>query len=307
MSSEISDVTRRESPRFSIVVVLCALVTGALGGFTAAGYRHRHLAGPDSGAPHLSAEAWLARAATSVDRAVSPALRQELVGSLTGDPALRKALTEHYGREARRPYRITIKDMLAASPAPEIATAALDLAGQSDGVARAAGLELLGALEPTAEALALARRALNEADAGVLVGALQALRPLGPPPQGEARAVLPRLIELTRHPDTLVRAHAVQRVADWDKLGDEATSVVLHAISDGDKLVRQAAIGAVMIGQLRSDAVKLALLGIVSDAAEDLTARGASLFALQQFSLTDEEQARYVAVRDELERRAKAP
>ena len=299
--------SNREAPGFSLVVVVCALVLGALGGFTAA--QRAAASGASARAANVprSVEDWLARAATSVDKVVNPALREELVASLTSDPALRKEVIEHFGREARRPYRITIKDVLAASRTPETTAVALDLAKRDDTIARAAGLELLAALEPSTEALALARRAIeNETDAEVLAGALMALRPLGPPPQGEARAMMPRLIELTRHPDSLVRAHAVQSVADWDKVGDQTTTVALRAMSDGDRLVRQAAIGAVMIGRLRSDDVKQALLRVLGDPAEDPTARGASMFALQQFSLSDVEQARYVALRDELERRAKA-
>lgn len=311
----VRSCTGGEPRRYSWVVVACAATLGVLGGvcaarsWTAPVAAHGALdaaAASARNAPHTP-EDWLARAATTAGKLAAPALQQELTASLAGDPALRKAVIEHYSHEARRAYRVTIKDMLVASRLPNIAALALDLAKRDDSLARAAGFELLASLPPGAESLALARTAIaNETDAVALAGALMALQPLGPPPRGEARAILPRLVELTRHPDPLVRAHAVQRVAEWDKLDDQTTSIVLYALSDGDRLVRQAAVGAAMIGRLRSEAVKLALLRAISDTAEDLTIRGASLHALLQFSLSDDEQTRYLAARSEIVQASKA-
>ena len=295
----------RDTRGYSWVVVACAAVLGLFAGFTAG----RSGAGGAPGAqaiegPH-TLQAWLARAATAGEAHPSPELRRELAGSLAGDPGLRRELIEHYSREARRTQRVVIKDMLVATRASDLVAAGIDLIKRELPLARGAGFELLGALEPNAEALALARRAIaNESDATALAGALMALQPLAPPAQDDARAILPRLVELTRHEDALVRAHAVQRIADWDKANERATEVVLYALSDEDRLVRQAAVGAVMLGQLRSDAVKLALLRVIADPTEDFTARGASLHALRQFSLTRDEQSQYLAIRGEFERSA---
>jgi hypothetical protein len=286
-----------------------AVIAAALGGF-GVGRRGGHAAGAPAGpvarAP-LSAEAWLAKAATAGDRAPEPGLRQELVASLADSPALRAAVLDHYRREPRRPARAVMREMLAASPSPELTASALALARADEPLARASGFELLAVGGPSPEAFAVAMPAVvNERDPAALAGALMALRPPGLPSQAETRSLLPRLIELTGHSDPVVRAHAVQQLAEWDKPGDLAAPLVRQALSDGDRLVRQAAVGAVMIGQLRSDGLKQALLKVIDDPAEDPVTRSGALHILERFPLTEDERASYLAQRGALERTAMA-
>jgi HEAT repeat protein len=129
-----------------------------------------------------------------------------------------------------------------------------------------------------------------------------ALRSPALPSNAEARQLLPRFIALAHHPDALVRGHAIQHLADWDRAGEEATPVVLDALSDPDRLVREAAVGAVMIGGLHSEGLKGALLHIAGNPDEDPAIRGSALAALKRFALTDAEQARYRAGEDDLDR-----
>ena len=320
-SASLAGVARpREPRRYSSVVVACAAALGGLAGFYAARNWAHQVAAFDrsfdrdalganangTNAPHTW-DAWLARATTTIGKVPSPELRQELAHALIRSPALRQEVIERYSREARRPYRVVIKDMLVASRLPEVTEAARQLATRASDLARGAGFELLAALEPGAESYVMARRAVEtEADPGVLAGALMALRPVAPPSQTEAGAMLPRLVELSRHADPLVRAHALQQVAEWDKIGDQTTPLVVRALADGDMVVRQAAVGAVMLGRLRSDDVKRGLLQVLCDPAEDMTTRGAALFALERFPLSDAEQATYLAQRRDLEQRAMA-
>lgn len=308
-TAAVPSYSRSQTPRAARQVpwwiALSAVVAAALGGV---GVGRR--AGDPAATPAahvarapLSAEAWLAKAATAGGRAPDPALRQELVASLEGNPTLRTEVLDHYRREARRPARAVIREMLAASPSPELEAAALALARADDPLARASGFELLAVAEPSAAAFALAMPAVvAERDPAALAGALMALRPPGLPSQAETRSLLPRLIELTDHPDALVRAHAVQQVAEWDRTGEQAAPFVRRALADGDRLVRQAAVGAVMIGQLRFDGLKQALLKLLDDPTEDPVTRSGALHILERFPLTEDERASYLAQRDALER-----
>jgi HEAT repeat protein len=158
-------------------------------------------------------------------------------------------------------------------------------------------------LRPTAESYAMAMRAvLAETDPTALAGALMALRSPELPSNADAGKLLPRFLELTQHTDPLVRGHAIQQLSDWDKTGEQATPIVREALSDADRLVRQAAVGAVMVGGLRSEGLKGALLRTAADPGEDLTTRGSALHALDRFALTDAEQAQYRAGQEQLER-----
>jgi HEAT repeat protein len=92
-------------------------------------------------------------------------------------------------------------------------------------------------------------------------------------------------------------------VAEWDKRGDDATPLVLRGLDDEAPIVRQAAVGAVMLGRLGSDDVKRALLRRLEAPGEEPVVQGAALFALQRFALSDAEQTVFLARRRELERR----
>jgi hypothetical protein len=198
-----------------------------------------------------------------------------------------------------------MRQLLAATSSPDVNAAAIELANRDSSLPRAAGLELLAVLQPSSESYALAMRGVATAtDPDVLAAALFALKPPGPSTQTDARTMLPRLVELTRDPDALVRAHAVQQIAEWDKIGDQATPIVQRAFLDGDGTVRKAAVGAVMIGQLRSDGLKLALLRVISEPTEDLVTRAAALNALERFSVTEDELTTYLARRRDIERLA---
>jgi hypothetical protein len=233
------------------------------------------------------------------DRASHEALAQ----ALAGDTALFHAIVEEYGRTDEPSFRATLRELLVASARPDLPATGMALTRDAQGLPRGAGFELLARLRPTAEQYAMAMRAvLEETDPTALAGALMALRSPGLPPNADARRLLPRFLELTQHADPIVRGHAIQQLSDWDKTGDQATPIVLAALSDADRLVRQAAVGAVMVGGLRSEALKGALLRTATNPGEDLTTRGSALYALGRFALTDAEQARYRAGQEELER-----
>jgi hypothetical protein len=233
------------------------------------------------------------------DRAVQGALAQ----ALASDTTLFSAIVEDYGRTEERRFRATLRELIAASARPDVLRAGTELTHEARGLQRGAGFELLARLRPTPESYAIAMQAVAEdTDPTALAGALIALRSPGLPSNADARQLLPRFIALAHHPDALVRAHAIQQLSDWDKTGEQATPIVLDALSDPDRLIREAAVGAVMIGGLRSEGLKGALLHTAGNPGEDPMLRGSALQALERFALTDAEQAQYRAGRGELER-----
>ena len=299
----------REPGRPSRWTVLLAVAAGALAGFVAANLLRRPaaaLASPGASAPH-TATAWMSMARRLSEPGSDRALQGALAQALASDTTLFTAIVNEYGRAEDRPFRATLRELIVASARPDVLGAGTELTHEARGLQRGAGFELLARLRPTPERYAMATRAVvEEADPTALAGALMALRSPGLPSNADARQLLPRFLVLAHHPDALVRGHAIQQLSDWDKAGEQATPIVLDALSDPDRVVREAAVGAVMIGGLRSEGLKGALLHTAGNPGEDPTIRGSALLALERFALTDAEQARYRAGQDELERFAMA-
>lgn len=291
--------------RSSRWTVLLAVAAGALAGFTAATVLDRPRAAVASrgpGAPETATE-WMSMARRLSEPGSDQALLGALAQALASDTSLFRAIVEEFGRAEERLLRATLRELIVASARPDVLTAGTELTRKSDGLQRGAGFELLARLAPTPESYAMAMRAtLEETDPTALAGALMALRPPGLPSNADVRQLLPRFILLAQHSDALVRGHAIQQLASWDKAGEQATPIVLAALSDRDRLVRQAAVGAVMIGGLRSEGLKQALLRVAADRDEDPTSRGSALYALERLPLTDAEQAEHRAAREDVDR-----
>lgn len=251
----------------------------------------------------LTLDAWLAAAAALDHLRPERGAQDALVRALRTSRSLYDGVLAHYAGQPDRMGRAAIRELLAATRSPSLAGDALVLSKATSPVARGAGFELMAMAEPSDVSFAAAAYGVNtEGNATALAGALIALQHPGIPSRSETATMLPRLVELTRHPDAMVRAHAVQRVAAWDPTGELATPIVLTALGDREGLIRKAAVGAVMIGRLRSDALQAALVRLIGDSTEDPVARSAALQAVQRMPLSDGELAVYRATRVELER-----
>lgn len=294
-----------EAGRSSRWTVLLTVAAGALAGFVAANLLGRPtaaLASQGPTAPH-TATAWMSIARRLSEPGSDRALQGALAQALASDTNLFRTVVEEYGRTEERRFRATLGELIAASARPDVSGAGTELTHEARGLQRGAGFELLARLRPTPEPYALAMQAVvEETDPTALAGAMMALRSPSLPSNADARQLLPRFIALAHHPDALVRGHAIQQLADWDKAGEQATPIVLDALSDTDRLVREAAVGAVMIGGLRSEGLKGALLHTAGNPGEDPTIRSSALAALKRFALTDAEQAQYRAGEDDFER-----
>ncbi len=225
--------------------------------------------------------------------------------ALRDDGQLRSAVVQRYLAAATPELKSGLQLALVGRPAADLPQTAVALAQDANPGTRVDGWGLLTELPPTLPAYNLARQTLlsSEQDPGVLAGALQTLRhPVLPPPQ-DRHVIMPRLLPLTRSDAPMVRAHSVQLLADWDLRGRLAQPVVLQALADSHAVVRQAAVGAVMIGSLRSAELKRALFAILLRDEEDPRIRATALQALERFDLDAADYRTYLAARAELERR----
>jgi len=285
--------------------VLLAVALGALAGFVATNLFKRPaaaLASPKYRVPATATE-WMSVARHLGEPGSDRAAKGALAQALASDAALFRTVVEDYGRTEDRPLRATLKELIVASARPDVLAAGMELTHGERGLERGAGFELLARLRPTPEGYTIAMRAvLEETDPTALAGALMALQSPDLPSNAEAHELLPRFVALAHHAEALVRAHAIQQLADWDKAGERATPIVLDAMLDGDRVVRQAAVGAVMIGGLRAPGLKDALLHVAANPDEDPTTRGSALYALTRFALSDAEQAQYRERKEALEK-----
>jgi hypothetical protein len=301
----VAEISHSHSRKLGPRTVLFAVAAGVLAGFVTANLLGQPTAAQASrevSAPH-DATAWMSMARRLSESGSDRVIQGALAQALTSDTALFRAIVQDYSRAEQRLFRATLRELIVSSARPDVLVAGTELTRAASGLQRGAGFELLARLRPSPECYAMAMRAaVEETDPTALAGALIALRSPGLPSNADARQLLPRFIALAHHPDALVRGHAIQHLSDWDKAGEQAIPIVLDALSDTDRLVREAAIGAVMIGGLRSEGLKGALLHTAGNPGEDPTIRGSALMALERFPLTDAEQAQYHAGRDALDR-----
>ena len=307
-SEALSKAFHRRSASGAVLALAVAAVIGA---FIGAGLTRlsRHdmpaarAASQPPGERSTSGEEWLARLSTASWKDLGTSDRQEWTHAAAQSKPLRAELIRRYAKERDKDEGIALRDALAEISTPDVVAAALQLADSSTAAERAAGLRLLVRFPPNLKAYEIARRLLPvERDPAVLAGALMNLRPEELPSSSESRAMVAQIVSFIHHADPMVRAHSIQMLAEWDKEGAVAAPAVLEALSAPDPLVRQAAVGAVMVGQLRSEALKKAMVKLLSRPGEDIVTKGGVLQALERFPLSDEEHAVFLSTQRELER-----
>jgi hypothetical protein len=302
------DPARGTSSATRIMTIALAVIAGFVAGRLQTSARAASPEGnPASAAMRLSVEDWRAKAAALGDGAGpgDPAVRDQLVAALEARPELRSRLLDGYSHENDPHQRGVMRGLFAAIPRDELGVAARTMAESADTIVRTAGFELTSLFEVDETVFAMAhRRVLDEQDPDALAAALAALSPPVQPSSADRAEMLPRLVALTHHAHIGVRASAIQRVAEWDLSGALATPVVETALGDPERLVRQAAVGAVMVGGLREARLVPGLLQLLVRADEDLAIRGPVLLALERFPLSDADHAAYVAAHAEIERLA---
>ncbi len=248
---------------------------------------------------------WVARLdSLNWANAVQEVWLPDIQAAIHDDAELRSAVLKRYLGAATPDVKSGLRLALTGNPVGELSEVALALAQGAERDKQSAGWYLLADLPPTQSAYDLAKKTLlsPERDAEILEGVVRTLRhPVLMPPQ-DRQAVIPRLISLTHAEAPMVRAHSLQTLAGLDADGRKALPEVLRGLSDSDVSVRQAAVGAVMVGQLKSDKLKHALLGVLRNPGEDLTARAATLMALEHFDLTESEYRDYRTAWDDIDK-----
>lgn len=118
----------------------------------------------------------------------------------------------------------------------------------------------------------------------------------------EMQSTVSQLSRLAAHPDPAVGARSLEMLALWDKTGKATEAAVSQAFASGvPEVKRQAALNAVMTGQLRSDGIKTTLMGILGNVNEPPEIRKGAFQALANFPLNSDEFAAYHRARAEIE------
>jgi hypothetical protein len=216
------------------------------------------------------------------------------------DPVAVRSLLNRYSSNQSPQARELLKAVLATVQTPEVIAFATRLAASSNMVERKYGFEMLQSVAPDApDTRILVRRTLaTEQSPEVLVQALATLQsPIAEPE--EADAMVAQLKTLSQHADPAVRSLSLQQLGQWDKRGEGAEHLA-QALMDSEPEVRQSAIFAIAQSGIRSDSVKLALMGLVNNLQESRDVRGSALQALERFSLSKAEYASFAQARAQL-------
>lgn len=217
------------------------------------------------------------------------------------DPvALRNLLQRYNGAQTPQVLEL-LKGILSTVQKPEVIAFSTRLAGSMNLAERKYGFELLQSVAPDApETRALVKRTLStEQSPEVLVQALATLQSAAAEPE-EAAQMVAQLKLLSQHADPAVRSQSITQLGQWDKKGEGADRMS-QALHDPAAEVRQAAIFAIAQTGIRTDAVKDALMGLVSNAQESRDIRGSALQVLERFSLTKDEYAAFARARAQLQ------
>lgn len=217
------------------------------------------------------------------------------------DPVAVRSLLNRYSGAQTPQERELFKSVLSTVQTPDVIAFSTRLAGSNNMAERKYGFELLQSLAPdAAETRSLVKRTLaTEQSADVLVQALATLQSPAAEPE-ESQAMVAQLKTLSQHADPAVRSASIQQLGQWDKNGESADRLA-QALADRAPEVRQAAVFAIAQGGGRSEAAKAGLMGLVNNTQESRDVRGSALQALERFSLSKEEYARFAQARAQLQ------
>lgn len=217
------------------------------------------------------------------------------------DPVAVRSLLNRYSGAQTPQERELFKSVLSTVQTPEVIAFSTRLAGSSNMAERKYGFEMLQSLAPNAaETRSLVTRTLaTEQSPDVLVQALATLQSSAAEPE-ESQAIVAHLNALSQHADPAVRSASIAQLGQWDKNGEGADRLA-QALTDRAPEVRQAAVFAIAQGGVRSEAAKAALMGLVNNTQESKDVRGSALQALERFSLSKEEYARFAQARAQLQ------
>ena len=268
--------------------------TAGTGGFgdVAAGPAMAPVVAPTAPASHASADQLWAMAVKPQDQQGSGYDAEDRLRKLAqaDSTALRKLL-QRYDTDKSPRARELLKSILTTVQTPEVIAFSTRLAGSMDVAERRYGLEMLQSVAPGApETRSLVRRTLaTEQSPEVLVQALATLQSTLADPE-EAEQIVAQLKTLAQHADPAVRSQSIAQLGQWDKSGQGAERLA-HALTDATPQVRQTAVFAIAQNGSRSEAVKVALIGLVNNPQESRDVRGSALQVLERFALTKEEYA----------------
>lgn len=253
--------------------------------------------------PSFSAEEWLGQALSLDKNKLDRDKVNQLVQALNEDLTLRQELIRQYEATTSTKVKELLADALGASPSPEVSSLSLRLIESGDKTRQRHGLQLLASMPATPETHQTVRRFLgSEQDPALLKQAVAAMQPSMLIEPTEMQSTVSQLSRLTAHPDPAVGATSLEMLALWDKTGKATEAAISQALAhDAPEVKRQAALNAVMTGQLRSDGIKTTLMSLLGNVNEAPEIRKGAFQALANFPLNNDEFAAYHKARAEIE------
>lgn len=229
--------------------------------------------------------------------------QEALVAKAKADPAALRSLIQRYESERDPKQKELLRSVLANVQGPEVLELAARLAASGTLAQRQDAFEILKQLSSGApEVRQMLRQALaTEQAPAVLSQAIAALTP-AVVTSSEGEAIVSQLTALSQHADPAVRSQSVLQLAQWDKSA-AVEGRLKQALADQASEVRQAAVIAVSEAGVRSDSMKLTLLGIIGNQGESASVKDGALHALQRYSMSKEEFALYQQVRSDVDKR----
>jgi hypothetical protein len=248
----------------------------------------------------------LANSATVDDlwtRALAPAgydAEDKLRKLVQTNPVALRSLLQRYDGALTPQARELLKSVLSTVQAPDVIAFSTRLANSSNIAERKYGFEMLQSVAPdSSDTRTLIRRSLaTEQSPEVLVPALAALQAGAAEPE-DADQIIAQLKSLSQHADPAVRRQSITQLGQWDKKGEGADRLT-QALADHAPEVRSAAIFAIAQTGVRSEAVKVGLMGVLNNPQESKDVRGSALQVLERFSLSKEEYASYTRARAQM-------
>ena len=217
----------------------------------------------------------------------------ELVAALRGDPVLLQNLMEEFRAETDAERLAWLALILGETGGSELTNLAAELAYSGDPGSQAAGLSLLGHLQPSdAEARNVIINLLSsETDPAVLKNVLNAVAIPGFASIDQEQALIDQLLPLASHQQAAVRSHSLAILSRWSS--DEALAPLLQAgLLDNDQLVRTTAVFAIADHPQVSTDFRNDLFSVVENVDEVRRMREGALLALKKSDLSEQEQRR---------------
>lgn len=223
--------------------------------------------------------------------------RRDLLEAVEANPALVEDLLDAFSEDPNSLLGRELSAVLAETGLPEVQSAALDIALNSDEYDegdRGSALFVLSEMDSIGGETRdrLLDSYAEEESSELLQFSLMALKP-APSTAEDYAHVHETLLETMDTDDEHVRRHAAYQMAEWATSNDDLAPVRAMALEDPDVNARARAIVSLGSSSIKSDENRAVLDAVAYDAREPIVVRLAALEALLAYPLSSAELSAY--------------